>query len=61
MTATDGPRPLARWTCSGCGEEVAAQDRAWVESTRARHRCPTPEMVKAAARITMALQGHYDG
>lgn len=60
FTTTDTSAP-SRWTCDDCGEAVVSTSKAWVDNARATHRCPTPERVKVAARITMALQGAYDG
>ena len=53
---------LLRWRCPDCAEECVASERAWIDHARSSHHCPpTTEQVKAARRITMALQGWYDG
>lgn len=52
---------MTEWVCPACGERAAAQDERWVEHVRSTHRCPSPERQKVADRITLALQGAYDG
>jgi hypothetical protein len=55
--------PEAQFRCPLCGERGFSRDAAWVEHLRSTHRCPSPERLKAADRITeaLALAGLFDG
>jgi hypothetical protein len=62
MTPTPASEPTTvAFACPDCGEQCVASTQAWIDHARATHRCPTPERLAVAKRITMALQGWYDG